>query len=160
MERFANIVRRISLIGTAAGGVCLIMMMLVIVANVIFRLLGGNVVGSYEMSELLIVVAVAFALGYAALEESHVDVDIVVSRFSQRWQNILKVFTSFLAMGTWALIAWATTIILSERWLTEVSEMLLIPFLPFRFVLMFGLILITLIYLLNMVTALRKVVMK
>ena len=160
MELFTKIIRRISLIGTAVGGVCLIAMMVLIVANVFFRLAGSNITGSFEVSELLIVVAVAFALSYAALEKSHVEVDIVVTKFSQRWQDILMAFTSFLAMCTWAVVAWASTIILSERWLTEVGEMTGVPFLPFRLVLMLGLILITLVYLLDMVMALRKAVAK
>lgn len=160
MGYFPNIVRRISGIGTALGAASLVGMMILIVANIIYRLTGHVITGSYELSELLIVVTVAFALGYAALQKSHVEVKIVVSRFPQRWQAILEAFTSFLSMGTWAVIAWASSLILSERWLSEESEMLLVPFLPFRLVLLFGLILISLVYLIYMFMALRKAVMK
>ena len=160
MECFANIVRRISGIGTALGAAFLVGMMVLIVANIIYRLTGHVITGSYELSELLIVVTVAFALGYAALQKSHVEVKIVVSQLPQRWQAILEAFTSFLSMGTWAVIAWASSLILSERWLSEESEMLLVPFLPFRLVLLFGLILISLVYLIYMFMALRKAVMK
>jgi TRAP-type C4-dicarboxylate transport system permease small subunit len=140
----------------ALGAAFLVGMMVLIVANIIYRLFGHVIAGSYELSELLIVVTVAFALGYAALQKSHVAVKILVSRFPQRWQAILEVFTSFLSMGTWAVIAWAGALILSERWLTEESEMLLIPFFPFRCVLLFGLILLSLVYLILMVMALRQ----
>jgi TRAP-type C4-dicarboxylate transport system permease small subunit len=138
----------------------MVAMMVLIVANIIYRLTGHVITGSYELSELLIVVTVAFALGYAAVQKSHVVVKILVSRFPQRWQAILEAFTSFLSMGTWAVIAWASSLIFLERWLTEESEMLLIPFLPFRMVLLFGLVLIALVYLIYMVMALRKAVMK
>jgi len=160
MEYFANIVRRITGIGVALGAAFLVGMMVLIVANIIYRLTGHVITGSYELSELLIIVTVAFALGYAALEKSHVVVKILVSRFPQRWQAILGALISFLSMGTWAVIAWASSLIFLERWLTEESEMLLIPFLPFRMVLLFGLILIALVYLIYMVMALRKAVMK
>lgn len=160
MGYFANIVRRISGIGTALGAAFLVGMMVLIVANIIYRLTGHVITGSYELSELLIVVTVAFALGYAALQKSHVEVKIVVSQLPQRWQAILEAFTSFLSMGTWAVIAWASSLILSERWLSEESEMLLVPFLPFRLVLLFGLILISLAYLIYMFMALRNAVMK
>jgi TRAP-type C4-dicarboxylate transport system permease small subunit len=160
MEYFANIVRRITGIGVALGAAFLVGMMVLIVANIIYRLTGHVITGSYELSELLIVVTVAFALGYAALQKSHVVVKILVSRFPQRWQAILEALISFLSMGTWAVIAWASSLIFIERWLTEESEMLLIPFLPFRMVLLFGLILIALVYLIYMVMALRKAVMK
>lgn len=160
MEYFAYIVRRITGIGVALGAAFLVGMMVLIVANIIYRLTGHVITGSYELSELLIVVTVAFALGYAAVQKSHVVVKILVSRFPQRWQAILEAFTSFLSMGTWAVIAWASSLIFLERWLTEESEMLLIPFLPFRIVLLFGLVLIALVYLIYMVMALRKAVMK
>ena len=160
MEYFAYIVRRITGIGVALGAAFLVGMMVLIVANIIYRLTGHVITGSYELSELLIVVTVAFALGYAAVQKSHVVVKILVSRFPQRWQAILEAFTSFLSMGTWAVIAWASSLIFLDRWLTEESEMLLVPFLPFRLVLLFGLILISLVYLIYMFMALRKAVMK
>ena len=160
MEYFAYIVRRITGIGVALGAAFLVGMMVLIVANIIYRLTGHVITGSYELSELLIVVTVALALGYAAVQKSHVVVKILVSRFPQRWQAILEAFTSFLSMGTWAVIAWASSLIFLDRWLTEESEMLLVPFLPFRLVLLFGLILISLVYLIYMFMALRKAVMK
>ena len=135
-------------------------MMLLIVASIVYRMSGHVIKGSYELSELLIVVTASFALGFAALHKSHVDVKIVVSKFPDRLQAILEAVTSFLSMGTWAVVAWAGSLILWDRWLTEESEMLLIPFLPFRIVLLIGLILISLVYLLDMIFALKKAVKK
>lgn len=151
-----NMVRKAISMGTVLGGVCLFAMMVLIVANVVTRVFGRVIPGSFEISELLIVVTASFALGYAALHESHVDVKIVVSQFSERWQVLIEVLTSFLSLITWAVTAYASALIMTERWLTEESEMLAIPYLPFRMVLMIGLILIALVYLINMLTALRK----
>lgn len=156
MSLLVNLIRRVTGIGAVLGGVSLVAMMALIVSNIIFRVFGSIIPGSFEISELLIVVTASFALGYAALNESHVDVKIVVAKFPERWQAIIEVITSFLAMVTWAVTAYASTLIMFERWLTEVTEMLSIPYLPFRLVLLFGLILISLIYLINMLTALRK----
>ena len=160
MDRFTNIIGRIIGIGMAVGAAFLVGMMVLIVANIIYRLTGHVIVGSFEISELLIVVTAAFALGYAALQKSHVDVGIVVSRFPRRWQAILEALTSFLSMGTWAVAAWAGSLILFERWHTEESELLLIPFFPFRLVLFLGLILIALVYLIYLLKALRETVKK
>ena len=160
MEYLANIVRRINGAGVALGAAFLVGMTVLIVANIIYRLTGHVITGSYELSELMIVVTVAFALGYAGFQKSHVAVGILVSRFPQRWQAIVEAFTSFLSMGTWAVIAWASSLIFLDRWLTEESEMLLIPFLPFRIVLLFGLILLALVYLIYMVVALKKASLK
>ena len=144
----------------ALGAVFLTGMMVLIVANVIYRLSGHVIAGSYELSELMIVVTAAFALGYAALKKSHVVVKILVSRFSPRAQAILEALMSLISLGTWAVIAWAGVLILSEKWLKEETELLSVPFLPFRFVFLFGLSLLCLVYLIDLFKALRQAVKK
>ena len=160
MDAFMRIIRRILVIGTALGGAFLLGMMILIVANIAYRTTGHVITGSYELCELMIVVTASFALGFAAFHKSHVDVKIIVDKFPERTRAVLEIITSFLSMGTWAIIAWASTIIMIDRWHTEESEMLLVPFFPFRLVLFIGLILVSLIYLIDMISALRKVVKK
>ncbi len=160
MEAFTKIIRRILDSGMVIGSIFLLFMMVLIVANIVYRMSGHVIKGSYELCELFIVVTASFALGYAALHKTHVDVNIVVARLPERLQKILKVVTSFLAMGTWALAAWAGSIILIDRWSTEESEMLLVPYYPFRLLLFIGLLLIALIYLINMVAAIKTAIKK
>ena len=160
MAYFTKIVRRLIEVGTALGAAFLVGMMVLIVANIVYRMTGHVIPGSFELSELMIVVTAAFALGYAALQKSHVDVNIVVSHFPPRLQSVIAAIVAFLSMGTWAVVAWASAVILSDRWLTEETDMLLIPYLPFRIVLFVGLILISLVYLIDMIRALREAVMK
>jgi TRAP-type C4-dicarboxylate transport system permease small subunit len=160
MGTFTKIIRRILDAGMAIGSAFLLAMMVLIVANIIYRMTGHVIKGSYELSELFIVVTASFALGYAALHKSHVDVNIVVDKLPQRLQAILSAVTSFLTMATWALTAWAGSIILTDRWSSEESEMLLIPFYPFRTVLLIGLILVALVYLIDMILAVKETVKK
>jgi TRAP-type C4-dicarboxylate transport system permease small subunit len=160
MDLFAKILRRTIGFGNAIGGAFLVGMMVLIVANIVYRIFGRVITGSYELSELMIVVAASFALGYAGLAKSHVDVKIVVEKFPERLQAILETFTSFLTMGTWGIIAYASAIIMIERWHSEVSEMLEVPNSPFRLILLIGLILVALVYLVDMISALRKAVKK
>lgn len=160
MNFFVNILRRIIGFGNAIGGAFLVGMMVLIVANIVYRLFNHVIPGSIELSELMIVVAASFALGYAALAKSHVDVKIIVEKFPERLQAIIETITSFLAMGTWAIIAYASTIIMIERWHSEVTDMLEVPHAPFRLILFIGLILVALVYLVDMILALRKAVKK
>jgi len=150
--------RRLSSDGVAIGAAFLTGMMVLIVANIIYRLFGHVIPGSYEISTLMIVVAVAFALGYAAVHNSHIVVKIVVARFSQRWQSILGVLMSLISIGTWAVIAWASYNVLSQRWLTEMTDLLDIPYLPFRMIFVLGLVVFCLVYVTDLVNALRQVV--
>jgi TRAP-type C4-dicarboxylate transport system permease small subunit len=160
MERFEKIIRRIFSFCVVLGSIFLLAMMFAIDGNVVFRMFGGLVPGSFELSELFIVVTASFALGYAALHKSHVDVGIVVEKLPERMQAILATITSFLTMATWAFTAWAGALVMKERWSSEFSEMLAVPFGPFRFVLLIGLILLVLVYLIDTIKALKKAVSK
>jgi TRAP-type C4-dicarboxylate transport system permease small subunit len=141
----------------AIGAAFLTGMMVLIVANIIYRLFGHVIPGSYEISTLMIVVAVAFALGYAAVHNSHIVVKIVVTRLPQRWQSILGVLMSLISLATWAVIAFASYNVLSQRWLTEMTDLLDIPYLPFRMIFVLGLAILCLIYITDLVRALRGV---
>jgi len=149
--------RRLSSGGVAIGAAFLTGMMVLIVANIIYRLFGHVIPGSYEISTLMIVVAVAFALGYAAVHNSHIVVKIVVTRLPQRWQSILGVLMSLISLATWAVIAFASYNVLSQRWLTEMTDLLDIPYLPFRMIFVLGLAILCLIYITDLVRALRGV---
>jgi len=138
------------------GAVFLTAMMLLIVANVVYRLLGHVIAGSYELSELMIVVTAAFALGYAALEGSHVAVRVLTSRFSRRVQLVLGAVMAFISLGVWGVIAWTGTSVVTERWLSERTDLLEVPFLPFRLIWILGLGLVCLVYLAEVVQTLRK----
>jgi TRAP-type C4-dicarboxylate transport system permease small subunit len=145
----------------AVGSVFLIGIALLVVANIVYRFFGGVIAGTYELVALMIVVTVAFALGYAALKQGHIVVRIVLSRFSPRIQAILTVFTSVIGLGFWALIAWKSAEIMSERALAgEYTEMLGVPYLPFRCAWLFGLLFFCLVLLIDLFKALSQAVRK
>jgi TRAP-type C4-dicarboxylate transport system permease small subunit len=143
-----NVFRRINEGGMTLGAFFLLAMMTTVVANVIYRFFGHVIVGSYELVELMILVTVSFALGYTAQKKSHVVINILITRFPSRVQSTLEAIMSFISLATWGIIAWASANILIERWLRERTEMLDIPYLPFRFIWLFGLILLCLVYML------------
>jgi TRAP-type C4-dicarboxylate transport system permease small subunit len=155
---FANIVGRICSVGSAIGAAFLGGMMVLIVAVVVVRPFGEVIVGSYELIELLIVVTVAFALGYTALKKAHTVVDILVSRFPKRLQAIVAVFTCFLSFGIWGWITWAGLDIALKKGIMERTDLLLVSYLPFRLVWVFGLFLISIIFLIEMLNALKQAV--
>jgi TRAP-type C4-dicarboxylate transport system permease small subunit len=147
MRSFANLISRITGVGGATGGVSLIVVMLVIVASIVLRSFGQVLQGSYELVSLLIVVSVAFALSYTAINQGHVMVRIVVSRVSERPQAIIGAFTTLISIAVWGAIAWASVSIIHEKALTEISDQLQIPYLPFRCVWVLGVILFCLVLL-------------
>ena len=147
MRHYINVIGRIVRGGTTFGSAFLIVVMLIIVANVGFRFFGRIIPGNYELVSLLIVVSIAFTLSYTAIHQGHIAMKIIISRVSQRNQIIIGAFTTIVSIAVWAAIALASIAVINEKWLSEVSNMLLIPYLPFRCVWVLGLFLFCLVLL-------------
>jgi TRAP-type C4-dicarboxylate transport system permease small subunit len=147
--------------GAAVGAVALVAIMLLVVSNIIARFFNKVIAGTYETVMLTVVVVAAFAVSYAALKQAHISIRIVVSRFSSRTQAILTIITSAIGACVWAVVAWASVSIIPQKLeLREYSEMLHIPYLPFRCAFVIGLLLFCSVLLVDLVQALKLVVKK
>lgn len=160
MERLINRLNRYCTIGTIVGSVFLIWIILITVANIIVRLFGPTIIGAYQLVELTVVIAVAFALPYTAQQKAHTMVKALVLHFPQRIQALCEAFTSFIGLVTWGVIAWSSAVLMIERGLAERTEVLELPFLPSRIAWVLGLTIVCLIVLLDMVIALKEVFRK
>ena len=160
MFSLSDWLQRITKWGTIAGGVFLIAGMLMLITNIIGRFAHFVIPGSYEMFELIMAVPVAFGIVYAALRKGHVVVHLIVSRFRKKTRLVAEIFACLLSFITWALIAYAGARLAIESGLEEVSETLSIPYMPFRLVWVFCLLLFCLTYLVDMVQAFRRLLEK
>lgn len=157
----ARIVHLILNIGVFTGGAFLVGLMLLTVVNIIVRFFGKTVPGYYDIVLVMLVVPCSFAIVYASVQKTHVVIDILVARFTQRSQSILHVFTSFLGLGLWAVILWTSIGIIPERIRAgEYSTTIGIPYLPFRLAWVFALTILCLVLLIDLVKALGQVFRK
>jgi TRAP-type C4-dicarboxylate transport system permease small subunit len=156
METLAVLLERIMKKGLFLGGIFLITGMLLLMSNIFGRFAHLVIPGSYELFELIMAIPVAFALVYAALRKTHVVVDLIVSRFPPRLADAAEVLTSLLSFAIWALITWGGTSLAYENGLKETTDLLRVPFLPFRIVFLFCLFLLCLTYLVDLSRALRR----
>jgi TRAP-type C4-dicarboxylate transport system permease small subunit len=156
MNTIGKIVRYITGIGTWIAGIFLTGIMVAIVLDVILRLARIPIIGSYELTEVAIIVTVAFALPYTALKGGHVAVDLLVSRFKPRSRQLSVAITVLFSTVIWALVVWASIGVLQDKWLNEASYTLKIPYLPFRFVWVIGLALFCIVYLFEVIKRLTN----
>jgi TRAP-type C4-dicarboxylate transport system permease small subunit len=160
MDYFANIVRRAGSGGMLIGVAFLLAAMMIMVANIGYRFFGGVITGTYEMVGIFTGVTITFALAYAALWDRHVTVNILLNRFTQPTQAILKIFVSLIGLAFWAAVAWTSLGVLTERWIAESTLDLRIPYLPFRFLWIAGLIIFCLVFVVDIRAAVRRLVRK
>jgi TRAP-type C4-dicarboxylate transport system permease small subunit len=157
MKRYTDIIHFLTNSGMIIGAIFLVLMMVIVVANVVVRLFGGIIAGSYEMVEMMIVVPVAFALGYTVSNKGSIVVDFVIVHLKPSVRLRLDTINSALGFITWGIIAYAGYRIMAERMTNERTEMLEIPVLPFRLIWLAGMILLCLIYALDFINSLRQV---
>ena len=154
------LLHRITRGGIFLGGVFLIVGMLLLISNIFGRFVHFVIPGSYELFELTMVIPVGFALVYAALQKTHVAVHLIVSRFPPRLRALTEMLASLLSFAIWALIAWGGARMAFENGLKETTDILGVPYLPFRIVWLFCLFLFCLTYLMDLSRTIRRLLGK
>lgn len=105
MQRLSSMVKGVSGILDKLAGICIFAVMLLIVANIIFRTgLKQPILGTYELVGFLTAMAVAFALAQCAFQNGHIAVSFVMERFSQRIQSIVSVFVHAVSLVFWSAV--------------------------------------------------------
>jgi TRAP-type C4-dicarboxylate transport system permease small subunit len=109
-----------------------IVMMLLTCADVILRLFGHPILGTYEMIGFSGAVVISFALAYTSLERGHIAVDLFVSSLPKRSQIFINGVNSLIGAVLFSLITWQSFVYAGDlRGSGEVSLTLQIPTYPF-----------------------------
>jgi len=117
-----------------AAGVLAAMMVLTGVDVFLRYIFNRPVSGSYEMTEFMMPIVIAFGLAYCALEKGHVRVELLTSRLSERAQAIMNSFASIVFLGVFILITWQT--FLRAKGMLDVGQISIVLYIPvFPFVL-------------------------
>jgi len=157
MAGFDKSLRWISHIGNVLGAAVLVFLMVLITANVAYRLTGRVIIATFDLVELLIVVVVAFALPYAAIEGFHTSVTILTSRLPERLRAIFRTVTALASFCFCAVVTWqATLLTLENARVGELTEVTGISIIPFRWIWIFGFGLLSLILIRDVFKSLRK----
>jgi len=123
-----------------AGAAVLFIMMLLTTGDVIGRyLFNSPIMGTFELTEFLMVCLVFCSLAYTQSQRGHVAVDILVSRFPKFVQDVFKIINYLMTLLVLILITWMSI----ERGFEvkaghDCSGTLLIPVYPFVFAVAVG----------------------
>lgn len=146
---FSTAVNSISRVAHSVGAGVLAVMMFFTTLDVTLRYFFNRpIMGSFELTEYMMSIVISLGLAYCAMLKGHVNVDFVISRFSERTQTIINSITSLVALIIFFLISWQCieqTKILKSSGLT--SPILFIPTFPFLAALAFGCALTCLVFL-------------
>jgi TRAP-type C4-dicarboxylate transport system permease small subunit len=119
-DSFSRVLQPVTRVLFYIGLVFLAGMMFLTAADVIGRyFLNSPILGSFEITEYLMVIVMATSLAYCGIIKGHVEIELVTDRLPQRVQTILLVFItwqSFLYIGDMASSKVATTVLQIPAW--------------------------------------------
>ena len=101
-----SISERVTMWLARAGSVGLATMMFLTLADVIGRMFDNPIVGTVEVTELIMGMMIYLGVGYTTIHRGHIRVDILITRFSPRVQATLDTITFFIAFVFMALVCW------------------------------------------------------
>jgi TRAP-type C4-dicarboxylate transport system permease small subunit len=132
MDLPGKIMLRISGLFNRLAGASVVVMMLLTSADVVLRLFGRPIPGTYELVGFLGTLVVSFALARTALEKGNIAVDILVEKFSRRVQSVIGLANDLLGAALFGLIGWQSLLYALElKQSGEVSLTLGMPVYPF-----------------------------
>jgi TRAP-type C4-dicarboxylate transport system permease small subunit len=114
------------------AGIALMLTMLLMVSDIIGRIFGCPVPGTYEIASLAGGLIIGLAMPATSRAKGHVSTDILLAKLSVKYQRILNVLTRFVSLTVF-LLAGCGTIMMGIR-LKAAGEVTAILALPFYYV--------------------------
>ena len=103
LEKFSKLVNGVLAV---AAGVTLVGMMVLTVADMVLRVFGHPLAGTYEIIGWLAAAATALALGYTQVHRGHVAISLVVDRLGARSREVVACLTDVISLLLFAAVAW------------------------------------------------------
>jgi TRAP-type C4-dicarboxylate transport system permease small subunit len=131
MKSFLDTVKGASSALAAIAGAALTFLMLLTIADVVLRLLGRPIVGTYELVGLAGAVAIGLSLPLTSWVRGHIYVDSFVARLPRVPRTVLTVVTRLLVLALFFLLGWnLIKYALDLQKVGEVTPTLRVPFFP------------------------------
>jgi len=117
------------------------------------------IAGSLELEQYMLATVVFLSLGYAMMEDQHVNIDFISSRYSAKGKLVSKSIFALLSIYLFAIVCWqnlrrAFEAIEEE----EIGIVTGIPLAPFLFIAVLGSALIALVLIINMLNYLAELI--
>ena len=159
---YENALNTLSLWAVRLGAVILTSMMVLVFTDVFLRYVFNKPLsGSVEIVEIMMALTIALGMAYTGIKKGHIAVELVVSHFSPRVQAAFDVFHHLIATAMFLFMGWKTAqqaLVTSRRHVT--TTVLEIPIYPFVWVLSICAGLLGLVFFLQFLEAISKVVKK
>jgi tripartite ATP-independent transporter DctM subunit len=155
LDKVGTISRWANVIGIAV----LFLMICVTFVDVILRYVFNRpLTGVVEITEVMMIVAIFFAVAHTHNEKGHVNIDLVTSKLSANGQLVMHIISTILglvifAIGLWRIWVYTGILIASH---TVMSQTVQFPKAPFAVIVIFGCLLLCLLLLRDLLQYIAK----
>lgn len=137
------------------------LLMVLVVGNVISRVFGYPIPGTFELAEFLAALAIGLSLAYCETQDGHVATTFFFDRLGKKGQALANVliglFVSvFLGLVVWRMMEYAATIKITG----QVAQTTKLSYYPFVYLIAFGFAVYCLVTLGSLLENIKKVVGK
>ena len=132
-------IRKINYTLNFIGGIFLFIMMLIATSNIVFRLFGHPIKGTFELLGFLGALVCSLSLAETEEKGGHIQVGLIYEKMPKRIKSILDVITLIFSIGFWSLISFKLFQLgFTIKQSGELSETLQIPYYPVVFICAIG----------------------
>ena len=106
MQRFQEIVSKLSRFLAVIAGITLVFVMLLTVLDVVLRYFGYPIIGVYDLVALGGAIVIGFTMPLAAEKRIHVFMEMAFQGHSRTVKQILNLLTRLIVFGISFVVAW------------------------------------------------------
>lgn len=159
MKQFESLVEGFSQALDKMAAICIVIMMVVVVANILLRaILGKPLLGTIDYVNILMALTISLGLAYCALKNAHIAVEFIIEKFSAKTQALIGVMINLTGLVFWAVTAWYMTAYARNIMDTNlVASTVSIPMYPFVYLAALGFLALSLVLVLKVTESVRMV---
>jgi len=125
--------------------ILLLLLMFITVGDIVGRYMVGiipgfgPIPGTFELTEIMLAIAVLTAIGHTQMGRGHISIDLVIAKLPRRIRNIIDCLTDLLSLVIFILVTWQTIVYAHLLYIShDVSAILRLPLFPFLIVAAIG----------------------
>lgn len=122
------------------AGIVLLLLALLTTADVVGRyFFNAPIIGVFDLTHFSVLIMVFLGLGYCGFRGGHVAIELLYDRLNRRTARILDRLINLIGCILFVVIAWQTVVqSIDVKEYGEASQLLLIPYYPFYWLLALG----------------------
>jgi TRAP-type C4-dicarboxylate transport system permease small subunit len=125
-----KIIRSVNrVLGYVASSFLILLMMITVIDVILRYFFNSPITGTTEISQLMMIIIVFPALGWAAIDRAHIRVDLLIRLFPTRPRAVVDSITLLIALGIYIIIAWRS--FLESAVVNRQTSLIHLPFAPF-----------------------------